>query len=227
MKQIKIKDIINLCEGKLLTGSEEETIENFKKDTREIEEGDTYVGIKGEKIDGSKLYEKAFESGAKVCIINKIEMPEENLKKYQDKAILEVEDTIKALQQIATYKREQYDIPVVGITGSVGKTSTKDLTASVLSKKYNTLKTNGNYNNHIGVPLTVLGLKDHTAAVIEMGMSNLGEISTLTKIAKPTMSVITNIRNSTYRRLRFKRKYTKSKARNTRRNGRRCTDHHK
>ncbi len=82
------------------------------------------------------------------------------------------------------------------MTGSVGKTSTKDILGSVMSKKYKTLKTQGNYNNHIGVPLTILGLKDHTAAVVEMGMNHLGEISTLTKIAKPTMSVITNIGTS-------------------------------
>lgn len=89
-----------------------------------------------------------------------------------------------------------FQIPVIGVTGSVGKTSTKDIIASVMSKKYKTLKTIGNYNNHIGVPLTVLGLKDHTAAVVEMGMNHLGEISKLTRIAKPTMSVITNIGTS-------------------------------
>lgn len=211
MEQIKIKDIINLCEGKLLTGSEEETLENFKKDTREIEKGDIYVGIKGEKIDGSILFEKAFENGAKVCIINKIEILEETLQKYQDRAILEVEDTVKTLQQIATYKRSLYNIPVVGVTGSVGKTSTKDLIASVMGEKYKTLKTNGNYNNHIGVPLTVLRLKDHTAAVVEMGMNHMGEISKITKIAKPNVSVITNVRNSSYRKSWIKRKYLKSK----------------
>lgn len=211
MNQIKIKDIIKLCEGKLLTGSEEETLENFKKDTREIEEGDIYVGIKGEKIDGSVLFEKAFENGAKACIINKIEITEETLQKYQDRAILEVEDTVDALQKIATYKRSLYDIPVIGVTGSVGKTSTKDLIASVMGEKYKTLKTNGNYNNHIGVPLTVLRLKDHTAAVVEMGMNHMGEISKITRIAKPVVSVITNVRNSSYRQSWLKRKYTKSK----------------
>ncbi len=107
--------------------------------------------------------------------------------------ILIVEDTIDAIQKIAKFKREQYDIPVIGITGSVGKTSTKDVISSVMSRKYETQKTSGNYNNHIGVPLTILSLKNHDALVIEMGMNHFGEISKLTKIAKPTMCVITNI----------------------------------
>ncbi len=100
------------------------------------------------------------------------------------------------MQEIAKYKRSLYDIPVIGVTGSVGKTSTKDIIASVMSKKYKTLKTIGNYNNHIGVPLTILSLKEETSAVIEMGMNHKGEISVLTKIARPTMSVITNIGTS-------------------------------
>lgn len=104
-----------------------------------------------------------------------------------------VQDTLKALQSIAKYKRSLYNIPVIAITGSVGKTSTKDIIASVVSTKYKTLKTEGNFNNHIGVPLTILRLKDEEAMVVEMGMSNLGEISLLTNIAKPTTAVITNV----------------------------------
>ena len=115
------------------------------------------------------------------------------MQKYKDKIIIQVKDTIKAIQEVAKYKREGYNIPVVGITGSVGKTSTKDLIASVLSKKYKTLKTMANYNNHIGVPLTVLGLKDHTSAVIEIGMNHKGEIRAWAPMAKPSMAVITNI----------------------------------
>ncbi len=122
-----------------------------------------------------------------------IKIEENELNKYKDRAIIIVEDTIKAMQEIAKYKRQMYNIPVVGITGSVGKTSTKDLIASVMSQRFKTLKTSGNYNNHIGVPFTVLGLLDHTAAVIEMGMNHFGEISVITKIAKPTIGVITNI----------------------------------
>lgn len=103
---------------------------------------------------------------------------------------------MKAVQEIAKYKRNLYDIPVVAVTGSVGKTSTKDIIAEVLNQKYKTLKTQGNFNNNIGLPFTILNLKDHEAAVIEMGMNHFGEISELTKIAKPTLAVITNIGTS-------------------------------
>ena len=125
-----------------------------------------------------------------------INIDSDKLKKYSNKILIKVNDTVKSLQEIAKYKRSMYNIPVIGVTGSVGKTSTKDIIASVMSKKYNTLKTIGNYNNHIGVPLTILSLKNETSAVIEMGMNHLGEISKLTKIARPTMSVITNIGTS-------------------------------
>lgn len=193
MKKITIQDFIEQTGADLVIGDKSKTLEHFKKDTREVEKGDVYIGIKGENTDGSIFFEQALKNGAKVCILNNIQIPEEIIAKYKDKSIIKTNDTIETLQKIAKYKRTLYSIPVVGITGSVGKTSTKDLIASVMSKRYKTLKTNGNYNNHIGVPLTLLNLEDHTAAVIEMGMNHLGEISKVTKIAKPTMSVITNV----------------------------------
>ena len=193
MRDIKVKDFITICNAKVLSGDKEEILENFKKDTRDIKEGDTYIGIKGEKFDGNLFFDKAFENGAKACILEDIEIEKSTLEKYKEKIIIVVENTIKAMQEIAKYKRDGYDIPVIGLTGSVGKTSTKDIIASVMSKKYKTLKTLGNYNNHIGVPLTILSLKDHQSAVIEMGMNHEGEIRVLTKIAKPTMCVITNV----------------------------------
>lgn len=193
---IKVKDIIKICNGELIYGNEQETLENFSKDTREIKVGDVYIGIKGENFDGNTLYEKALENGAKVCILENIDIPNEVKMKYKDRTIIKVENTIKAIQEIATYKRSLYNIPVIAVTGSVGKTSTKDILASVISKKYKVLKTEGNLNNHIGLPLTILRLKDHTAMVVEMGMSHLGEIKTLTNIAKPTICVITNVGTS-------------------------------
>ncbi len=193
MKKITIQDFMEQTGAELVIGNKNEILENFKKDTREVEKGDVYVGIKGENTDGSIFFEQALKNGAKVCILNNIEIPQGTIQKYKDRTIVKTNDTIESLQKIAEYKRKLYNIPVVGITGSVGKTSTKDLIASVMSKKFKNLKTNGNYNNHIGVPLTILRLEDHTSAVIEMGMNHLGEISKVTKIAKPTMSVITNV----------------------------------
>ena len=198
MRDILVKDIIHLCNAKLICGNENDVLTNIVKDTREIKDGDTYIGFKGEHNDGNIYYEEALKNGAKVCILQKrsienIIKKEEVEEKYSEASIILVEDTIKALQQIASYKRSLYDIPVVGITGSVGKTSTKDIIASVMSRKYNVLKTLGNYNNQIGLPLTILRLKDENAMVVEMGMNQKGEISNLTKIAKPTVAVITNV----------------------------------
>ncbi len=193
---IQIKDILKICNAKLIFGNMEEICENFSKDTREINTGDVYIGIKGENFDGSSFYEKALENGAKVCVIEDTEIKDEVKEKYKDRTIIEVENSIVALQKIAEFKRDMYNIPVVAITGSVGKTSTKDILASVISKKYKVLKTEGNLNNHIGLPLTILKLKDHEALVVEMGMNALGEIRTLTNIAKPTLCIITNVGTS-------------------------------
>ena len=196
MKDILVKDIVRVCKGKLICGNEETVCENFSKDTRLINEGDIYLGIKGENFNGSIFYKDALEKGAKGCILQDIEISENDISTYEDKFIIIVEDVVKALQDLAAYKRSLYNIPVIAITGSVGKTSTKDIIASVMSTKYNVLKTEGNYNNEIGLPLTILKLKEHNALVVEMGMSAFGEISLLTNIAKPTTAVVTIIGSS-------------------------------
>lgn len=192
-KQVIIKDIIEKCNGKLIQGDENLPFENLCKDTRILNKGEIYLGIQGEKFNGSTLYEQALEKGAIACILQNVEISQEVLKKYPNATIVLVENTVKTLQEMATYKRSISNAKVVAITGSVGKTSTKDMVASVLSQKYKVLKTQGNYNNEIGMPLTVLGLKDEEIMVLEMGMSSFGEISLLTKIAKPDVAVITNI----------------------------------
>ena len=191
MHKIYVEDIIRECNGKLVIGDSKKECINFCKDTRIIKENDVYIGIKGENFDGNKFYDKAFDNGASICILDNIE--DIDINKYKDKTIIKVEDSIIALGKIAAYKRSLYNIPVIAITGSVGKTSTKDMIASVLETKYNVLKTEGNNNNNIGMPLTILKLKDHNCMVLEMGMNHFNEISYLTKIAKPTIAVITNI----------------------------------
>lgn len=197
MKDITILDILDKCNGKLVCGNKNSICDNFKTDTRKIEKGDTFVGIKGENFDGNALYEKALEKGATTCILQDVSIDKDVLKKYQDRNIIIVRDTIDTIGKLAKYKRSLFNIPVIGITGSVGKTSTKDIIASVVSKKYNTLKTEGNLNSDIGLPLTLLRLKEgHEAAVIEMGMNHKGEIEYLSNIANPTISVITNIGSS-------------------------------
>lgn len=197
---LKIKDILKCTNGKLIIGDTEKECKNYSKDTRTIKKGDTYIGIKGEKFDGSSFWKEALNNGAETVIINNIKLNEIEEYKKQNKNIIQVEDTIKAIGEMASYKmkiqKEKYNLKVVGVTGSVGKTSTKDIIANVLSKKYKVLKTEGNNNNHIGLPLTILRLQDEEIAVIEMGMNHLGEISYLTKIAKPDIAVITNIGTS-------------------------------
>ena len=211
MNELKVKDIIKVCNGKLICGNENEICEEFCKDTKEIKQGDVYIGIKGQHFDGNTFFEQALKNGAKTCILENIEIQKEIIKKYKDRNIIIVEDTIKAIQMLASYKRSLYNIPVIGVTGSVGKTSTKDILASIISKKYKVLKTKGNLNNHIGLPLTILKLKDHTALVVEMGMNAKGEISTLTKIAKPTISVITNVGTSHIGKLGSRQNILKAK----------------
>ena len=189
--RIEAKKICEICNGKLY-GNSDLIIEDYCNDTRKIKKDDLYIAIKGEKIDGNNFLEEALEKGAIGCITDK-QIENSVVERYKDKVFIVVKNTIEAIQKIAKYKRKLYDIPVVAITGSVGKTSTKDIIASVLDEKYNVLKTEGNFNNHIGLPLTILKLKEHTAMVVEMGMNHFGEISTLTNIANPTIVAITNI----------------------------------
>lgn len=196
MNVINVKDIIKETEGKLIIGKEDIICENYSKDTRTIQEGDVYIGIKGESFDGNLFWKEALNKGASVVIVENVSFENEELSEFKNKAIIKVENTLEALGKIAKYKRSLYNIPVIAITGSVGKTSTKDIVANVVSQKYKTLKTEGNFNNNIGLPLTILKLKDHEAAVIEMGMNHFDEISYLTNIAKPTISIITNIGTS-------------------------------
>ena len=196
MKEIVVSDILKVTKGQLIKGKENEICSQFSKDTRTIEKGDIYIGIKGEKFDGNIFWKQALEKGAKGIIVQDIDFSLENIEEFADKIIILVEDTLEALYQIAAFKRSLYDIPVIAITGSVGKTSTKDMVASVVSQKFKTLKTIGNNNNNIGMPLTILKLKEEEAMVLEMGMNHLGEIHLLSQIAKPNICIITNIGTS-------------------------------
>ena len=167
-----------------------------KIDTRKITNGDCYIGIKGEKNDGNLFYMEAFKKGAEVAILDNYQVNDDDLLylKENNKSIVVVKNSIQALGELAKYKRSLYKSPVVAITGSVGKTSTKDLIYSVLKEKYNAHKTIGNQNNQFGLPLTILALDEKTEMlVLEMGMNHLGEISYLTNIAKPDVAVITNV----------------------------------
>ncbi|HTA27450.1 MAG TPA: UDP-N-acetylmuramoyl-tripeptide--D-alanyl-D-alanine ligase [Bacteroidia bacterium] len=155
-------------------------------DTRNIPAGSLFFALKGANFNANEFASEAIKKGCSYAII-------EEEKYYTDKCIL-VPDVLKALQNLANHHRRQFTIPVIGITGTNGKTTTKELTAAVLSKKYNTLFTQGNLNNHIGVPITLLKLtSENEMAVIEMGANHVGEIDMLCRIAEPDYGIITNI----------------------------------
>lgn len=181
-----IKEIIEATNGRLLSGNLDDDITSFTQDTRKIKEGDMYIPLIGENNDGHNYIRHAFLNGASSIITSK-------KVNYPDKNVILVDDTMKAMTDMATYLRKHRNVKVVGITGSVGKTSTKDMIYSVVSTKYKTLKTLGNYNNHIGLPLTILRYQDEEVMILEMGMNHLGEIEHLTHIACPDVAAITNV----------------------------------
>jgi UDP-N-acetylmuramoyl-tripeptide--D-alanyl-D-alanine ligase len=158
-------------------------------DSRTIREGDVFFAIRGERYDGHAFVGPALDRGAAAAVVTAgapVQAPPERL--------LPVADTVTALQDLAAWYRGRFSITVVGVTGTNGKTTTKDMSAAVLSTRMRTMKTEGNLNNHIGVPLTLLGISSrHDAAVIEMGMSHPGEIGRLASIARPSVGVITNV----------------------------------
>jgi UDP-N-acetylmuramoyl-tripeptide--D-alanyl-D-alanine ligase len=161
--------------------------ENVSTDTRNIIKDSIFFALKGENFDANQFAQQALDNGASYVVVD-----DKNVVK-SSKFIL-VDDVLTTLQNLANHHRKQFKIPVIGITGSNGKTTTKELIYVVLSKKYNTLATQGNLNNHIGVPLTLLSLKkDIEIAIIEMGANHIGEIEFLSKIAEPNFGIITNI----------------------------------
>ena len=157
-------------------------------DTRKIEAGSLFFALKGEKFDGNTFAKNALESGASYAVVDDPNVAE-------DKRFLLVEDVLATLQALARHHRSTWDIPVIALTGSNGKTTTKELIAAVLATKYRTYATQGNLNNHIGVPLTILAVnpKDYDMVVVEMGANHQEEIAMLCTIAQPTHGLITNI----------------------------------
>ena len=189
MKNMTFENIAKACDGELfLNGAEAGTeIKGAVIDSRLVKENYLFFATKGERVDGHDYIAKAFELGATIAVC-------EHIPEGVEGSFIVVKDTFAALKQIAKFYREGLDIKVVGITGSVGKTSTKEFIASVLAQKYKVLKTEGNFNNEVGLPLTVLKLREeHEVAVLEMGISDFGEMTRLSEIARPDVCVITNI----------------------------------
>ncbi len=193
---MSIKEIYNNIIATKIINEIDGNISNFTTDTRKVKENSCYIGIVGENTDGNDFYMEAFKNGAILVILDKYIEKEEDINylKENNKSIIIVKDAIKSLGNLAKYKRSIFKNDVIAITGSAGKTSTKDIVYSVLKEKYKTHKTIGNKNNHIGLPLTILNMNEEAdILVLEMGMNHFKEISYLTNIAKPNIAIITNI----------------------------------
>ncbi len=187
MEVLHVEEILKAAGGRLVNGREGLKVFGVSIDSRSIKPGDMFIAIKGESHDGHDFIPDAAEKGASLIIAR-------GQPAGCSVPCILAEDTLKALQDIAAYYRGKFNIPFVAVTGSSGKTTTKDMIASVLSQKYKTLKTEGNFNNAIGVPLTLLRLqRDHEIAVLEMGMNNSGEIRLLSDIVRQDIGIISNV----------------------------------
>jgi UDP-N-acetylmuramoyl-tripeptide--D-alanyl-D-alanine ligase len=210
MIRLTTAEILEATGGILLAGRADEAVSGISTDSRKTGPGYLFVPLKGERYDGHDFIAGAFENGADAALTER--GPEDLSDAAEGKILIKVGDTLKALQDIAAYYRKRFPIPFVGITGSVGKTSTKNMVACALGAVYNVLKNEGNLNNEIGVPLTIFRLDDsHEAAVVEMGMSGFGEIRTLTGIVRPKVGIITNIGISHIEKLGSRQNILKAK----------------
>lgn len=188
MIPIKVEDIANIVNGIVICTGELGEVTHICIDSREVQKGSLFIPIKGEKHDGHEYIENAFEKGA-IAVLTEIELQE-----FTDKWVIKIEDGKKSICNLTKYLRKLINIPIIALTGSSGKTTTKDIIYAVLNEKFDVLKTLGNQNNDLGVPLTIFRLEEkHEIAVIEMGMDHKGEISYLVDMVEPNIAIITNI----------------------------------
>ena len=193
IKITKVNQIKNVESYRGILAKEYDCFTGVSTDTRTVKEGQLFFALKGDRFDGHNFLEKAFENGAHGAVIDKT-YKKLLIEKYNKYHLFFVDDTLKALQNLAVIHRKDFSFPFIGVTGTNGKTTTKEMICSVLSQKYTVCKNQGNLNNHIGVPLTVLGIGENCqAAVIEMGANHPGEIAALSGIAQPDHAVITNV----------------------------------
>lgn len=189
MKEMSINQIALACGGTYIGEDSKRTLEvtGVVIDSRKAEPGCLFAAIKGERADGHSFIPSVFAKGA-ACVLC------EQLPEHPAGPCILVDSCLQALKSLAEYYRNTLSIPVIGISGSVGKTSTKEMIAAVLAQKYSVLKTEGNFNNEIGLPLTIFRIREeHEAAVLEMGISDFGEMTRLGRMAKPNICVLTNI----------------------------------
>lgn len=188
---LTVRELNKITNGRLVQGSETSTVNGISIDTRKIRKGNVFIAIKGERYDGHDFVGRAVRKGAAVVISSK------KINCSKNTTVIRVKETTKALGQIAAAHRSKFDVPVIAITGSTGKTTTKDMIASILQKRFKVLNNTGTQNNQFGVPLTLLKLNaSHDIAVLELGTNRPGDIRWLAKIVRPTICLFTNIGES-------------------------------
>jgi UDP-N-acetylmuramoyl-tripeptide--D-alanyl-D-alanine ligase len=197
LEELSLREIVESLNGELITGDPDARITGVSTDTRSLKPGDLFFALKGE-TDGHRYVAAALNAGAVAAIVSDTSaVPSET-----QAGIVKVEDTLWALGDLASYYRQKFDVKVIGVTGSVGKTTTKEMIDAILSRKWRVLKNEMNFNNEIGVPLTLFNIdRCHEVVILEMGMRGIGEIRRLASIAKPSIGVITNVGMSHIERL--------------------------
>ena len=192
MIEQKITTIARACDGVIINKGDVEIVNEISTDTRTIKKGNLFIPLIGENFDGHTFIGDAIKKGASAVLVQEDRV--ENITNIDGVNIIQVNNTLEALTRIAHYYKNLFNIPFIGVTGSVGKTTTKDLIAGVLSKKHNVHKNIGNFNNEVGLPITLFNLEPyHDISVLEMGMSSYGEILNLVNIVHPDIAIITNI----------------------------------
>lgn len=191
-----VSEILDATEGTLMTGNRKKMFTGISIDSRTISEADVFVAIRGEKHDGHHFIQDIVQKGVNGFVVSKSEagVLAHNNEDFRNLVFIGVEDTTKALGDMASFNRRRSKILVIGITGSNGKTTTRKMTAAVVRRRFSTLESHGNFNNQIGLPLTLLNLtSEHNCAVLEMGANHPGEIAYLAGICRPDIGVITNV----------------------------------
>ena len=195
MEKIKAKEILEATGGRLIQGNENTCFSSISTDTRTLKRGDLFVALKGKNFNAHDFITQAVKKGAKGIIkSSKLKAQSSKLKTCKNLVVIEVRDTLRALQDAANFYRRKFNIPLIAVSGSNGKTTTKEMLWNILSRRAPTLKNKGNYNNEVGVPLTLFELKKcYKFAVLELGTNAPGEIKRLAEIAEPTVGIVTNV----------------------------------
>lgn len=210
MLELNFDEILGAINGKAIKVPNTYTGKMLSIDTRKIEKDSIFLALKGANFDGNKYAKDAIAKGASLVIVEDVLFDPSNIS--ENVGIIKVENGEQALANLASFYRNKLSIKIIGVTGSTGKTSTKDIMSAVLSEKFKVFKTKGNFNNHIGLPLMILELdSSYDVAILEMGMSNLKEISFLANIARPEIAVITNVGLSHIENLKTQENILKAK----------------